>query len=197
MATGFARPSPSAPAPRALRASTFREQSPGVGKVAATTRPSTFDLAPAGIGALGLTDADIARIPDAVPRYLPPPVHASEPLLVAPDSSVIQIWEGRVLSVDVENDVMHALLEPKPGAAEPHAGDIELQWVTDQDKDLVTPGAVFYLTLYKRVDPGGTIENAEEIRFRRLPAWSKQQIAKIEEDTQRMLTKLRPRPLAE
>jgi hypothetical protein len=108
---------------------------------------------------------------------------------------VIQLWEGRVLDVDLENEVMNVLLTAKMGQMPEHSAEIELQWVSDQDRDLVVPGAVFYLTLYKKTRRG-SIKNSQELRFRRRPSWTKQQVQKIHSDAEQMLAKMRERPIA-
>jgi len=112
------------------------------------------------------------------------------------DAAVIQLWEGKVLRVDYELAVMEVSLEAKMGSIPPHSAEIELQWVSDQDRDLVEPGAVFYLTLFKRTKHG-SIENTQELRFRRLPAWTRQQVARVHEDAARLMTKMKARPQAE
>ena len=111
------------------------------------------------------------------------------------DAAVIQLWEGRVLEVDVQNEVMNVLLVAKMGQMPEHSAEIELQWVSDQDRDLVVPGAVFYLTLYKKTRRG-SIKNSQELRFRRRPSWTKQQVQKIHTDAEQMLAKMRERPIA-
>lgn len=110
----------------------------------------------------------------------------------APESeahaAVIHVWEGVVLSVD--DGAMVVKLEDRSGNLPPHQAEISLEWVVDQDKDLVQPGAVFYWSIFKETRRG-SIRNAEEIRFRRLPSWSKAQIAKIAQDAQMLRSKIR------
>jgi hypothetical protein len=101
----------------------------------------------------------------------------------------IQVWEGRVISVDEESQSMEVFLSAKLGGYDAHTGEIDLQWVSEQDKDLVTPGAVFYLTLFKR-SKRGTVENSQELRFRRQPNWSKYQLKRIEDSADAMLKKM-------
>ncbi|HRF13894.1 MAG: hypothetical protein ABTS16_00340 [Candidatus Accumulibacter phosphatis] len=109
---------------------------------------------------------------------------------------MIQIWEGRVLSVDLQSEVMSVLLSARIGQVADHTAEIDLQWVADQDRDLVQPGAVFYLTLFKRLRRG-SVENAQELRFRRRPAWSRQQIQRIQADAAMIRSKMKARPIAE
>lgn len=115
---------------------------------------------------------------------------------VSSDSSVIQLWEGKVIEVDQNLGVMMVLLDAKMDKAPSLTGEIELQWVSDQDMDLVRPGAIFYLTLYKRTKRG-SIENAQELRFRRLPSWTRQQMVQVERDANMLLSKMKARPIAE
>ena len=111
------------------------------------------------------------------------------------DATVIQLWEGRVLDVDFQNEIMHVLLTAKMGSISEHTAEIEFQWISQQDTDLITPGAVFYLTLYKQTRHG-SIKNCQELRFRRRPAWTKQQVQKIYADADFILSKMRARPIA-
>jgi len=112
------------------------------------------------------------------------------------DSTPLQIWEGTVLNVDRKSGgVMHVLLDAKIGKLPIHTGEIELEWVADQDYDLVCPGAVFYLTLSKRTKRG-SIENTQELRFRRRPSWSEGQLRQIENDAAMLLSKMKTPPTA-
>ena len=108
----------------------------------------------------------------------------------------LQIWEGTVVTIDLDAGVMHVLLDAKIGQVPQHTGDIDLEWVHDQDLDLLRPGAVFYLTLFKRTKRG-TIENAQELRFRRRPSWSMAQLKMIDTEAEMLLSKMKPRPTSE
>lgn len=112
------------------------------------------------------------------------------------DAVVLQLWEGRVLSVDADTQSMRALLTAKMGQVPDHSAQFELQWVSDQDLDLVKPGAVFYLTLYKQI-LRGSIRNSQELRFRRRPSWSQHQIMQIQAEAQALVSKMKPRPFAD
>jgi len=119
------------------------------------------------------------------------PPMPTESLPISADSTPLQIWEGRVIEIDHAARVMHVVLDAKLGEMSTHTGEIELEWVSEQDQDLVYPGAVFYLTLFKRTKRGGSIENAQELRFRRRPSWSSTQLKQIDEEAATLLSKIR------
>lgn len=112
------------------------------------------------------------------------------------DSTPLQIWEGTVLKVDHTAGVMHVLLDAKMAQVPRHTAEIDLEWVSDQDEDLVRPGAVFYLTLFKRTRRG-SIENSQELRFRRRPSWTPSQLKRIDEEASKIAAKMKALPLAE
>lgn len=114
------------------------------------------------------------------------------PREVSANSSPIQVWEGTVIEVNRPAGVMRVLLDAKIGQLPRHTGEIDLEWVDDQDQDLVRPGAVFYLTLFKRTKP--SVENAQELRFRRRPSWSAAQLTHIEKDAAMLLSKMKSLP---
>lgn len=125
-----------------------------------------------------------------------PPANAAVPHEISADSTPLQIWEGTVVEVDKAAGLMHVLLDAKIGQVPRHTGEIELEWVSEQDQDLARPGAVFYLTLFKRTKRG-SIENSQELRFRRRPSWSAAQLRQIQEDATVLLSKMKAVPTAE
>jgi len=104
-------------------------------------------------------------------------------------ASLIQVWEGTVQEVLPSGEAMSVLLRSKLGGSADHFADIDFEWVSDQDRDLIKPGAVFYLSLYKERRPGGSIKNSEELRFRRLPAWTRRDASLIRSEARRLLEK--------
>lgn len=144
------------------------------------------------------TDESIGSAPTSahglLGSYEPPVSTLWSP--TSPDSAPLQIWEGTVLKVDHEAGAMQVLLDAKMGQVPRHSAEIDLEWVSDQDKDLVRPGAVFYLTLFKRTKRG-SVENAQELRFRRRPSWSLTQLKRIEESASSLAAKMKALPIAE
>jgi hypothetical protein len=51
--------------------------------------------------------------------------------------------------------------------------EIPIEEVDASDMDLLREGALFYLSVRRRIMPSGRHENASQIVFRRLPAWQK------------------------
>lgn len=130
------------------------------------------------------------------------PLRIDGPLPVLPRSaenesaSLIQIWEGTVQDVLSGEGTMRALLQAKMGGVPDHFAEIGLEWVSEQDLNLVRPGAVFYLSLYKARRRGGTIVNSQELRFRRLPAWTRRDAASIKDIARHLLAKGKMNPEA-
>ena len=109
---------------------------------------------------------------------------------VSVNASPLQIWEGRVLTVNSEKNSMDVLLSAQMSPMPDHTGEIDLQWVSEQDLDLVKPGAVFYLTLYKRTKRG-SVENSQELRFRRVPNWTRKQLQQVQNETKMLLSNVK------
>lgn len=112
---------------------------------------------------------------DVAVDFEPPPVAIHQ------TSSVIELFEGVVQTVgDIEMDVV---LSAKRNQSIPdHAMSISLLFVQPQDRPLVKPGAVFYLTMFRETT-GRTVRNVEEIRFRRQPDWTPAMFRKLDELT--------------
>lgn len=112
------------------------------------------------------------------PIFLPAP-------LARPRESfhVRQKWEGYV--TEVGEETFSAKLLPIRGQESELEAEIYLEYVEQPDLDLVEPGAVFYWSIGDIIKPSGNTCRASQIRFRRLPPWTKQQIetarAKAEE----------------
>lgn len=110
------------------------------------------------------------------------------------DALPIEVWEGVVIH-QLDAETLQVSLTPKIGSSPAHTAEIELQWVDEQDRDLIRPGAVFYLSLGK-TSRGGSYENAQKIRFRRQPDWSARQVKKIWADVKILSGKIGERPTA-
>lgn len=157
-----------------------------VEKTPGTTRVVDLDTKP-------VTSLNVIGVPQK--SYESPMTRSAYASDVNANSVPMQIWEGTVVEVDRESDTMQVLLDAKMGQSPQHTAEIELRWVDDQDQELVRPGAVFYLTLFMRTKP--SVENAQELRFRRRPTWTSSQIEQIERDAAELQLKIQTAPLAQ
>jgi hypothetical protein len=132
------------------------------------------------------TKGTVSKSPRA-PRVVPQ---------IAAYAAPIEVFEGTVRSVNLRDEIMYVTLTSKTRDVSDHSADISFAWVNPQDLDLIAPGAVFYLSLYKEWR-NGTIRNTEELRFRRMPTWTRTQIARVKDDAERLYSKLQSRPLLE
>lgn len=115
---------------------------------------------------------------------------------LGPLATVLQIWEGEVLHLNVASDTMTVKLIDRQGLVPAHTADVGLDWVVPQDLELVRPGAVFYWTIYRETKRS-TIKHAQEIRFRRLPNWTKRQVANVKDNASALLAKFKVAPQAD
>lgn len=137
---------------------------------------------------------------EVVESFFKPRKIATKPLPVVRSNEIVntfaaplEVWEGTV--VHVEKDFMEVSLDSKTHQVAKHLAEIDFELVVPQDRDLVKPGAVFYLSFYeKRVN--GSMRYAKELRFRRLPSWSASQIARINAEAEVLLKKFKVPPTA-
>ncbi len=127
--------------------------------------------------------------------FVAPMADAAVPREVSADSTPLQIWEGTVLEIDRAVGAMDVVLDAKIGQMPGHTAQIDLEWVSEQDQELVRPGAVFYLTLFKRTTRG-SVENSQELRFRRRPSWTAAQLKQVEEDAATLFSKMKALPVS-
>jgi hypothetical protein len=123
----------------------------------------------------------------SAPRLLPTrPERTSEPTAIL---QPIQSWEGVVLQVT--DDTFSVRLVDLSGDRAEEEMELEKEELSDFDLGLLEPGAIFYWTIGYRVKlPRGARERVSQIRFRRLPAWSRSEIAAAKERAKRLAREL-------
>jgi hypothetical protein len=87
-------------------------------------------------------------------------------------------WEGTVTEVGADefSVVLCDILNP---GAEEYDAVFSLEEVADEDRDLLKEGAILYWTIgYEQ--RGGQRRRISEVRLRRLPAWSRADLARVE-----------------
>ena len=92
----------------------------------------------------------------------------------------MQDWEGVVEEVR-ENDFVARLIDKTAKAKfDSEAAEIPKEEIDSDDMELLKPGAIFYLTVFRRVMPNGRQERATRLIFRRLPAWTPTMLKSVE-----------------
>lgn len=90
---------------------------------------------------------------------------------------LLQFWEGRV--DELVNEGIVAIIRDKTNPSNPEEeATILLEEISDEDIDLVRPGAVFYWSIGYEDAPSR--RRISQIRFRRLPGWTKREIIESE-----------------
>lgn len=100
----------------------------------------------------------------------------SSPAVFKERFTVIQEWEGAV--DEVFEEFFTAYLRDLTGN-EKHAGEVAelpIDDVSNDDRMLLRPGAVFFLTIGRVTRINGQVERTAQIVFRRLPAWTATQL---------------------
>ena len=85
----------------------------------------------------------------------------------------LQKWEGIVLEIS-EDSFIGRLMNLSQNDHDSEA-EFSFEEVHDEDKSFIMPGAIFYWTIGYKEDRGQRIR-ASMIRFRRLPAWQREEI---------------------
>lgn len=86
----------------------------------------------------------------------------------------LQKWEGAVL--EIKKDSFMARLIDLTKESPYETAEIPLEEVSEDDRDLLKEGAVFYWNIGYLNKTCGQKERVSLIRFRRLPSWSKEEI---------------------
>jgi hypothetical protein len=100
-----------------------------------------------------------------IPPKLEPP---------AQNFRLLQKWEGLVLQV--RDSAFVARLADQTHNGPDEEAEIPLAEVSQGDQDLVQPGAIFYWSIGYLDTHGGQRTRASVIRFRRLPAWTAEEL---------------------
>ncbi len=104
-------------------------------------------------------------------------------LTIRPRVVMLEQWEGTV--IDVQGDSFTAQLCSLTSQAPEESATLSLNEISDFDRSLVVEGGVFYWTIAARYEAWGQKVLQSTIRFRRLPAWTKNEISRAHEKARR------------
>lgn len=96
--------------------------------------------------------------------------------------SILQEWEGYVVSISEEHFTARLIDITKNRTIEDEEADIPFAELEDADRLKILPGAIFRWVIGYRRSPGGTKDRLSRIVFRNLPAWTTKEIQKNRHD---------------
>ena len=102
---------------------------------------------------------------------------------------LLQQFEGVV--TDLEGDTFFAELRDLTNPKSPREmAEIYFGEISEEDKPLVVPGAVFYWSIGYETTATRQLLRISEIKFRRTALWTRKKLAEIKDEAQKMLEKL-------
>jgi hypothetical protein len=130
---------------------------------------------PIGTDRLSKVDASASVRAERIPAIAALAVPASAP----PDARqrLVQTFLGEVIEVTANEFV--AILKDQTDPRRPDERvEVSIDEVDEEDQSLLAPGAVFYWLILDEVRRGTRL-TVTDLRFRRLPIWSKNELADV------------------
>jgi hypothetical protein len=107
--------------------------------------------------------------------------------VLAVDSEIsLQKWEGQVL--EVLHDSFTARLTDRSARNGKEDAELSFSEVSSDDMPLLKPGAIFYWTIGRHTDSTNRPRILSELRFRRLPTWTEEEVIQASLEAQRLAT---------
>lgn len=100
----------------------------------------------------------------------------------------LQKWEGTVVEV-LDEGFFARLVDLTSGGVDEEA-EFPLEEVSDADRPLIAPGAVFYWNIGYFDSLSGQRTRSSVIRFRRLPVWRVEELERAKQKTQCIIDEL-------
>jgi len=98
---------------------------------------------------------------------------------------ILMDWEGVVDEVRNQEFTARLLDRRSSSKVDTEYAEIPLTEVQADDRQLVQPGAIFYLTVYRVTSAVGQSERSTRLYFRRLPAWTRTMLASADKRAER------------
>ncbi|WP_309775537.1 hypothetical protein [Nitrobacter vulgaris] len=88
----------------------------------------------------------------------------------------MQEWEGYVSTIAEGSFTARLVDKTKGNSVEDEEADFPIDDLTDEDRQLLVPGAVFRWVIGYQRTMSGTKRRVSQITFRRLPAWTRREL---------------------
>jgi hypothetical protein len=119
---------------------------------------------------------------DKMLPVFPPEERRRRPTLVP-----LQEWEGHVIDISEHGFTARLVDMTRQESVAREEADFELDEVSDPDRDLLREGAVFRWTIGYETAPSGSKKRVSQLVFRRLPKWTKKELAQADRDADKLL----------
>ncbi len=106
-----------------------------------------------------------------IESYVPPTFDLPDP---AGDFILLAKWQGRV--TEVGDDCFEAIVEDQLTANPDEYAIFSVDELSEDDRILLVPGALFYWAIGYRVEPSRVRSRESVIRMQRLPTWSNEEL---------------------
>ena len=117
-------------------------------------------------------------------KLYPPIIHPINRIYKKDNFISLQKWEGAVLEIKKDSFIARLIDLTKESPDE--TAEMPLEEVSEDDRDLLKEGAVFYWNIGYLNKTCGQRERVSLIRFSRLPSWSKDEIDAAKCETERI-----------
>jgi hypothetical protein len=146
--------------------------------------PAGTTMALRNAGWKALTTLHHAETPEETAPIVVPPLRG-----LTERFHLLQLWEGVVQAI-TEDGLVVTLVDKTNRHYPDEEATIPLAEIPEDDYSLLQPGAVLYWSIGYKEGPGQPRERISRIRVRRLPAWSKADIARAHTRAQQLLADL-------
>lgn len=99
---------------------------------------------------------------------------------------VLQDWEGVVDSIGPRTFTARLRDRTNKETYASEMAELPIADVSDDDRELLRPGAIFYMTVGRLTRPSGRQDRVGRLVFRRLPAWTASTLRRAEQRAERL-----------
>lgn len=100
----------------------------------------------------------------------------------------LQEWEGHVIDISERGFTARLVDMTREERVASEEADFDFDDVADPDRSLLREGAVFRWTIGYETAPGGSKKRVSQLVFRRLPKWTKKEIAQADRNAGDLLS---------
>lgn len=132
---------------------------------------------------------DPGNIIRSSPPVIPSPLIPRSRLKIEHKYKVLQSWEGTL--VEISGDVCRAIVQDSSLINNIEEITFSIEEISESDRELAVPGAIFYWYIGYEDHIDGQRNRVSTIKFRRIPAWSKNELKNAKVRAMILLTRFK------